>query len=113
MTEGKMTPEQYEAIFGESPIARARLSEEAEREIRAGLATKPLPSPTVKVLMSEIDALREEHFNEVTALRLALRDLLDVNGEPCRLDHEGYCQAHYLSKPCIVAAAKALLEATP
>lgn len=49
-------------------------------------------------------------FVRLTALRLALRDLLDVQDEPCRLDHNGACQAHYVSRPCIVAAARDVLE---
>jgi hypothetical protein len=34
----------------------------------------------------------------------ALREFID--DEPCRLDHEGYCQTHQLTRPCIMVKAK-------
>ena len=45
----------------------------------------------------------------VGALRGMLHLLVDHESEPCRLDHEGYCQAHGLTRPCTVATAKELL----
>lgn len=54
---------------------------------------------------------QRQAFERVTALRLALRDLLDAIGDdPCRFDHHGYCQAHFLSSPCEVATARHILE---
>ena len=50
--------------------------------------------------------------------KLRLRDtaqaLLDAYaGEtPCHLDHEGYCQEHAVSQPCVVAAARMVLRET-
>lgn len=32
-----------------------------------------------------------------------------VDEEPCRSDHEGFCQAHGCSRPCVVAPARGLL----
>lgn len=53
----------------------------------------------------------KDMFERVTALRLALRDLLDAIGDgPCRYDHHGNCQAHFLGNPCEVAAARHVLE---
>lgn len=39
------------------------------------------------------------------------RTLLEqfVDTDPCQYDHHGYCQAHGVSKPCRVAAARAFL----
>lgn len=57
------------------------------------------------------DQERRESFERVTALRLALRDLLDAYGDdPCRLDHHGFCQAHFVERGCSVAAARKVLE---
>lgn len=58
-------------------------------------------------LLGLVGNAEREHFEEVTALRLALDDLTD--DEECRLDHHGYCQTHTLSKPCANATARALL----
>lgn len=33
-----------------------------------------------------------------------------VDGNPCRYDHDDYCQTHYHQKPCAVAEAVALLK---
>lgn len=35
--------------------------------------------------------------------------LIGVGDDPCRLDHDGYCQAHDVSKPCNVASAREAL----
>lgn len=32
-----------------------------------------------------------------------------VDGESCRYDHEGFCQAHGVSKPCWMVAARSVL----
>ena len=45
------------------------------------------------------------------ALAAVLTDLIESEPEPCRLDHHGYCQEHFLSQPCVVAAARAALAA--
>lgn len=59
------------------------------------------------ILLGLLKNAERQHFEEVTALRLALDDLVD--DEPCSFDHHGYCQAHSLGKPCSNATAKALL----
>ena len=50
-------------------------------------------------------------FAAKDALELAklLRDLVDP--EECHFDHEGYCQAHQVTKPCPHSLAKAWLTA--
>ena len=44
-------------------------------------------------------------------LLAALERLLEVDDEPCRFDHHGYCQAHYLDNKgeCRIENARALL----
>ncbi|HYE57810.1 MAG TPA: hypothetical protein VD948_04865, partial [Rhodothermales bacterium] len=59
------------------------------------------------VLLGLVANAERKHFEEVTALRLALDALVD--DEPCQYDHHGYCQAHSLGKPCSNAVGKALL----
>jgi hypothetical protein len=41
-----------------------------------------------------------------------LKEWLDINDTPCRYDHHGYCQEHYLEKDeyCIVLRTRLLLE---
>lgn len=46
-------------------------------------------------------------------LRPHLEALLEMQDEPCRFDHHGNCQAHYVEKPCRVAEARAALAAKP
>lgn len=48
----------------------------------------------------------------LTAEVWRLRKLLqrNIDNEPCRLDHHGYCQTHYLEEDCSVAAASAALQ---
>ena len=44
------------------------------------------------------------------ALRDALETIVSHETDPCRIDpHGGYCSTHSLSKPCMIAAARALL----
>lgn len=69
--------------------------------------------PAVDDLLTQVGAHWRSAFERVTALRLALRDLVDHEDEPCRFDHHGYCQEHTLTKPCAVAVARALLDAGP
>lgn len=49
---------------------------------------------------------------ESERLREALQSMVDVDDEQCRLDHNGYCQSHYLDHDmdgCRVAIARAAL----
>ena len=43
-------------------------------------------------------------------LRATIHSLIDSEDGACRLGHEGYCQEHRLSRPCVVAAARNVLE---
>lgn len=48
---------------------------------------------------------------ERDALRKALADLLEpFEDEECRLDHHGYCQAHFVQADCCVKAARTTLN---
>jgi hypothetical protein len=44
----------------------------------------------------------------LTEACVVIRALIDE--EPCRLDHEGFCQSHGATRPCAVAEARALLR---
>jgi DNA repair ATPase RecN len=49
----------------------------------------------------------------VEKLRAALADLVACQGnDPCRYDHHGYCQEHYIEADCSVKKARAALEET-
>lgn len=64
-------------------------------------------------LLEELQREREEWFVRVTELLLLLRDFLDMHEGPCRLDHEGFCQEHSSSAPCLVARARRLFSEAP
>jgi len=75
----------------------------------------------IEALTAEVAAygrsleLKQAFIEELTAENEWLKELLrrNIDDEPCRLDHHGYCQAHYLEKDCSVAAALAALEKQP
>lgn len=85
------------------------------------VAAKEALRVRVSNLEAENERLRRERDDAIDAekiallaigkeserLRAALAELVDT--EPCRLDHEGFCQTHSLSRPCAVAAALNLL----
>jgi len=55
-----------------------------------------------------------DHTEEYPDMVRALEELLEVQDEPCRIDHQGYCQSHYLDNVnshggCRVANARALV----
>jgi hypothetical protein len=39
-----------------------------------------------------------------------LEEWNEMHDTPCRFDHHGYCQEHYLEDDCIVARTKKELE---
>ena len=43
----------------------------------------------------------------IAELEAALQGLID--DEPCRHDHHGYCQTHFVTAPCEMAAARKAL----
>lgn len=59
------------------------------------------------VLLGLVGNAERAHFEEVTALRLALDELTEDT--PCRFDHHGYCQEHMSDGPCRNELAKGLL----
>lgn len=82
-------------------------------DIRAVASDMLRENPTsgrAAILLGLVGNAERERFEQVTALRMALRDLLDLHDGPCSYDHEGYCQAHGVSKPCVVAEAVKALE---
>jgi hypothetical protein len=50
---------------------------------------------------------------DLAALRQLLQDFADLHSAPCRYDHHGNCQEHYLGKPCIIADAREVLKRIP
>ena len=45
-------------------------------------------------------------------LEQALRAVLELHAGPCRIDHEGYCQNHGVTQPCVVADARRVLASS-
>lgn len=73
---------------------------------------------------AHIKSLTEAHANRVRKysdrvmelraerdeLLVALKKLVAPHDEPCRRDHHGYCQTHFLEEDCCVAEARSLIE---
>lgn len=49
--------------------------------------------------------------NQIKRLRQLLQQVADLHGEPCRYDHNKFCQAHYCSEPCLYGEIRKELEA--
>lgn len=62
----------------------------------------------LREMVIQCEASLDRAHKKVARLRSALRALVD--DVPCRLDHEGYCQSHGVSKPCVVDEARRLLR---
>lgn len=39
-----------------------------------------------------------------------VQDQIEVNGEPCNYDHNGFCQEHYWDRPCWMERARAAVD---
>lgn len=50
---------------------------------------------------------------ELDLLRAAAANLMRVFPDPCRHDHHGYCQEHFIEAGCSVLALKSALAALP
>ncbi|MGL4640554.1 MAG: hypothetical protein ACRCVX_12605 [Shewanella sp.] len=61
---------------------------------------------TIQSLRAELDRVKADNV----ALREGLENVLDP--DDCWLDHNGNCQAHFITNPCEAAQARALLERT-
>jgi hypothetical protein len=83
------------------------------------LQRKVFRGPTMEA--SHTKTLEWEAADTITALRdrvkvleEALQGLLEpFKDDPCRLDHHGYCQTHFIEADCCVSRARAALEAKP
>jgi hypothetical protein len=51
--------------------------------------------------------MNQNNFEDAVKL---LSEWLDVHDEPCRYDHHGYCQSHFLQEDCIVKRTKLKIE---
>lgn len=54
--------------------------------------------------------LAMEVATTIDILKTHLQGFLAVNDGECRFDHHGYCQTHYIEKPCRVAEAREFME---
>lgn len=51
-----------------------------------------IPDELIEKALSELRRLNTVNGD----LLVCLQEMIDVNDEPCRLDHHGYCQSHFL-----------------
>ena len=65
----------------------------------------------------EATKLLSEEREKNERLRELLAEMVEVHEDPCRLDHHGYCQEHFLDDVndggCRVANAKTALQEVP
>lgn len=60
-----------------------------------------------------LDVYRITHEMEqadIIHLRYLLSAFVQQEEGPCEYDHHGYCQGHFMTKPCIVAEAREYLS---
>jgi hypothetical protein len=78
--------------------------------VRNGANSISMPDEYVEIA-AWLCALPDEKSDYAKRLAGALERLLETNDEPCRFDHDGACQEHYLdeSGQCRVAQARDLL----
>ena len=84
--------------------ARAQLSPETPN----GFAAVVLG--LVANAIRERDRERKDHFEQLTAARLALRDMVDLHDGECQPNRDGYCQVHAFDMPCPVGVARTVLD---
>jgi hypothetical protein len=78
---------------------------QAGREYERTQATKPLPDDEAAV-----DALKAEFKQKVEELAKAWVAVLKPIGDKCFHDHNGNCQAHFVSNPCEAAVFDDLIS---
>ena len=45
-------------------------------------------------------------MKDISRIIELLEELMELFDEPCRHDHHGYCQEHFLGDPCVIAELK-------
>jgi len=60
----------------------------------------------VESLQSELEKYKQA-YAELSELS---EEFLEVHDEPCRLDHHGCCQSHFLEEDCLIVRTKQALE---
>lgn len=66
-----------------------------------------------QLALGEAKRIIEWQAEDLSRLRTSLEWLVTkAINDPCRFDHHGLCQSHFLSKPCLVAEARLLLTET-
>ena len=97
-------------------VARLRQLQGALRQqLVAGLNLPRTVFPEVVELVGEVADLIESQQARITELEAGLKAITygAFGDEPCRFDHDGYCQAHLVESPCSIDRARKLLAASP
>ena len=102
---------QTSGLYGAAGVnSYGLLTEIAEQAIRA----LPAAVPGVKPLVWEDSSARHRIVIAAERARVAKlveagKRVLEPLDEPCRRDHHGYCQAHFIEADCSVAALRAAI----
>lgn len=51
----------------------------------------------------------EDLQKRLAVAELLLKEWAEIHPDPCRTDHHGYCQEHYVQEDCIVKRTKEFL----
>jgi len=68
-----------------------------------------VPAAIVAAILQS-DQQQAELKAHAEVLEGILAEFIEVNDDPCRYDHHGYCQAHFLEEDCLVKRARTTLK---
>ena len=91
--------------------------EQTKRKYRGQNVGWPVEQYQDKASMAKarqiLSIIRTTDAARIAELEGLLAEFVEVNDEPCHLDHHGYCQTHFLEEDCVVKRARATLRRNP
>lgn len=112
-----MKPEHDEAL-----VIEQRDRDAAADSLGIGIPGSPLEIRKTNIRLGNCDdgwlvkafaRHRTTDAARIAGLEGLLAEFVEVNDEPCHLDHHGYCQTHFLEEDCVVKRARATLRRNP
>lgn len=110
---GKTSIEGVYADLGDACRVAKRMGDEEFARTQRLRASPQVVFSVVSETLWQYEATAAAAPCREAQLEAALRSLLGALDEPCRLDHHGNCQSHFIESPCRVDSARALLACTP
>lgn len=107
LAEAKLSADLANQKAHDERVAAEAKAEAAQREIQAKLEAAQSKLDAERKAAQEALAKQKAASNTPVAL---LTEWYNLHPEPCRVDHEGLCQTHFLQRDCIVKRTKELLS---